>query len=78
MMIGGLYGSSKQGKELYDKLLEAKNVKIVALSGTPIINDPFECAILFNILRGFIELTYYRINLGNIKYILNVSKSFWK
>lgn len=66
MMIGGLYGSSKQGKELYDKLLEAKNVKIVALSGTPLVNDPLEMPVLYNILRGYIEITYFRIiNVGD-------------
>ena len=26
-----------------------QNVKIVAMTGTPVINDPFETAILFNI-----------------------------
>jgi superfamily II DNA or RNA helicase len=60
-MISGIIGISKQGLEIYNYLMNAQNAKIVALSGTPIINDPFECAILFNILRGFIELTYYRI-----------------
>ena len=39
----------------------AQNAKIVALSGTPLINDPFEAAILFNILRGYIEITYFSI-----------------
>ena len=39
---------------LYNLLLTAKNVKIVLLSGTPIINYPNEIGILFNILRGYI------------------------
>ena len=60
-IISGVTGSSKQGLEIYNYLMNAQNAKIIALSGTPIINDPFECAILFNMLRGFIELTYYRI-----------------
>ena len=60
-MISGIIGISKQGLEIYNYLMNAQNAKIVALSGTPIINDPFECAVLFNILRGFVELTYYRI-----------------
>ena len=41
--------------------MDAQNAKIVALSGTPLINDPFEAAILFNILRGYIEITYFSI-----------------
>jgi len=61
IIMGGLYGTSKHGKELYNQLLSAKNVKIVALSGTPLVNDPLELAILYNILRGYIEVTYFRI-----------------
>jgi superfamily II DNA or RNA helicase len=60
-IMSGINGTSKQGLEIYNLLMDAQNVKIVALSGTPLINDPFEVAILFNILRGYIELTYYRI-----------------
>jgi hypothetical protein len=39
----------------YRLLAEAKNCKIVALSGTPIINDPDELAILINVLGGYIH-----------------------
>jgi len=60
-MMSGIEGISKQGLEIYNFLMNAQNAKIVALSGTPFINDSFECAILFNILRGYIEITYYRI-----------------
>ena len=38
---------------LFRLLTSAKNVKIVALSGTPIINFPEEIGILANILHGF-------------------------
>ena len=41
---------------LYEYLMNAQNVKIVLLSGTPIINYPNEIAILFNILRGKIKM----------------------
>jgi len=40
---------------LYEQLLNAKNVRIVLLTGTPIINYPNEIGILFNILRGYIK-----------------------
>jgi hypothetical protein len=40
---------------LYEMLLTAKNVRIVLLTGTPIINYPNEVAILYNILRGYIK-----------------------
>jgi hypothetical protein len=59
-------GSSKHGKEIYDYLMNAKNAKVIALTGSPAINDPFELAVLFNILRGYIELSYFRItNVGS-------------
>lgn len=60
-MMSGLTGISKQGLEIYNLLMNAQNVKIIAMSGTPLINDPFELAILCNILRGYIELTYFAI-----------------
>ena len=40
---------------LYDYLMSAQNVRIVFLSGTPIINYPNEISILFNMLRGYIH-----------------------
>ena len=40
---------------LYNYLMKATNVRIVLLSGTPIINYPNEIGILYNILRGYIK-----------------------
>ncbi len=37
----------------YRLLVQAKNSKIIALSGTPIVNTPVEVAILTNILHGY-------------------------
>ena len=42
-------------KELYGYLLKANNARVVALSGTPIINSPHELSVLFNVLRGAIR-----------------------
>lgn len=42
----------KAGRVLYDMLYGAKNVRIVLLSGTPIINLPVELAYIVNLLRG--------------------------
>jgi len=55
-LVSMMVTKSKKGPEIYKMLMEAKNVKIVALSGTPIINYPFEIAVLANILRGYIEV----------------------
>jgi hypothetical protein len=40
---------------MYRFLLDAVNVKVILLSGTPIINYPNEIGVLFNILRGYIK-----------------------
>ena len=40
---------------LYDLLMRAENWHTVALSGTPIINYPNEIAVLYNMLRGYIN-----------------------
>ena len=41
-MVSGLMGQSKQGKQIYELLMNASNCKIIALTGTPIINNPIE------------------------------------
>jgi hypothetical protein len=72
-MMNGLRGTSKQGLDIYNYLMNAQNSKIIAMSGTPIVNDPFESAVLFNVLKGYIEINYFRI--------VKVSKSYgdqWK
>lgn len=43
---------SKNGSRIYEMIMRAKNLKMLALTGTPVINDPFELAALFNMLRG--------------------------
>ena len=62
IMVNGLNGMGKQGYEIYKHLLESKNSKILFLTGTPLVNTPFEITILFNILRGPIELIIFKIN----------------
>ena len=61
MAVSSLRGQSKQGFEIYKMIMGAKNLKIVGLSGTPIINTPFEVGILFNLLRGPIETHYFKV-----------------
>lgn len=43
---------SKNGIRIYEMVMRAKNLKILALSGTPVVNDPYELSVLFNMLRG--------------------------
>jgi hypothetical protein len=51
---------------LYQQLVKSKNSRIIGLSGTPIVNKPFEIAILANILRGEIS------EQSHIKFDLNI------
>ena len=60
-IVSGLLGQSKQGKAIYNLLMNAKNCKIIALTGTPIINYPLEAGILLNMLAGPIEVYVFRI-----------------
>lgn len=41
--------------ELYEDLFYSNNSRVILLSGTPIINDPFEISIISNIIRGFLS-----------------------
>jgi hypothetical protein len=38
---------------LYERLMSAVDAKIILLSGTPIINRPFEVAYIINVLKGY-------------------------
>ena len=49
---------------LYNHLLRADNVRIVLMTGTPMINYPNELGILFNLLRGIIRTWEFTIT-GN-------------
>jgi hypothetical protein len=54
-LISRIANSSDIARKLYDLLYTAKDCKVVALSGTPVINRPHEIAFLMNLLRGPIE-----------------------
>ena len=46
---------AKQLNKVYNLLMGASDCKFIALSATPIVNNPFELCTLFNILRGNIR-----------------------
>ena len=50
--ISRIANGSKLAMRIYDFLIEAKDIKMVLLSGTPIINQPYEISFLINLLRG--------------------------
>jgi len=63
--ISRTIGKGKTGKRVYELLMKAKNCRIIALSGTPIINHPFEVAFLLNLLAG--RQTIYSIKASNLQ-----------
>jgi hypothetical protein len=51
-VLGGKNNSTTV--RLYQMLMDAKNARLILLSGTPIINRPIELGYLANLIRGFI------------------------
>jgi hypothetical protein len=51
-VISATISKARIMKSIYELLLFAKNAKLILLSGTPIINYPFEISFLVNLLRG--------------------------
>ena len=45
----------------YNWIIHSEDVKLVFLSGTPIINKPAEIAILYNMLRGMIHVYNFSV-----------------
>jgi len=50
--ISRIVNGSSLARRIYNFMLNAKNIKLVLLSGTPIINQPYEIATLINLIRG--------------------------
>ena len=53
--------ASKPSKVFYEWIVNAENVKLVFLSGTPVINKPSEIAVLYNMLKGLIKIYTFTI-----------------
>ncbi len=47
-------GKAEQAIKIFRLLMNAKNIKLLFLTGTPIIGDPFELVPCFNLLAGFL------------------------
>jgi hypothetical protein len=53
--ISRIINGSRLAKAIYNHLMNAKGIKLILLSGTPIINQPYEIATLINLVRGPIK-----------------------
>jgi hypothetical protein len=58
--ISRVVNGSKLARTIYSHLMDAKDTKIILLSGTPMINNPYEIATLINLIRGY--MTVYELN----------------
>ncbi len=54
-LLNSIVNGSKIANEFYDLIMNTKNIKLIFLTGTPIINNPFEIAVAFNMLYGKIK-----------------------
>ena len=61
IIVNGLLSGGTNGRLIYESIMNAQNTKIIALTGTPVVNAAFELAVLFNMLRGYIEITIFRV-----------------
>lgn len=65
--------NSKIGEYIYDLFINGKNTRFLFLSGTPIINTPYELALLFNVLRPklFFNTDYFKKDQFEDVYVLH-------
>ena len=61
-LISRSVGNGQLGKRIYELILNAKNAKLILLSGTPMINYPYELAFIINLLRGQQEIHQLSFN----------------
>lgn len=59
--ISRVVNGSKLARGIYNSIMESKNCKMVLLSGTPIINSPYEIASLINLIRGNMEIYKFKL-----------------
>lgn len=52
-IFNSITNGSKQAVEFYDIILKTKNIKLIFLTGTPIVNSPFEIVPCINMLFGY-------------------------
>lgn len=59
--VSRIVNGSRLARAMYSFFMNANNIKLILLSGTPIINSPYEIATLINLIRG--PMTIYEIPL---------------
>jgi superfamily II DNA or RNA helicase len=75
-LIGRVVNKRQIGRAIYKLLMQAKNCKLILLSGTPIINQPHEIAYIINLLTGPRKLYELKINKGERFDASNIRAAF--
>ncbi len=52
-LSNAITNGSKNAVQLYNIIMNTRNIKLAFLTGTPIINNPFEIVPTFNLLKGY-------------------------
>ena len=65
-IVNNLGKKTSVSVKLYEYLQSAQDVRIVFMSGTPVINYPHEMAVLFNMLRGYIKTWKFTVTTGGL------------
>ena len=59
--VNEIMNGSAPANVFYDWIVNSEDVKLIFLSGTPIINKPAEIAILYNMLRGVLNVYEFSV-----------------
>lgn len=75
--FNSITNGSKNSLNLYDTIMKTKDVKLFFLTGTPIINDPFELVPCFNMLKGSIPIKSKYQKIQKIQLLPESRKEFY-
>lgn len=62
-LFNSITNGSKNALALYDLIMKTKNIKLIFLTGTPIINHPFELVPCFNMCKGYLKYKNKQVKL---------------
>jgi len=65
-LFNSIVNGSKNASRFYDLVMGAKNLKLLFLSGTPVVNTPFELVPCFNMLYGPVDKNLLKGNSGPV------------
>lgn len=74
-LVSGVSNGAEVMSALYDLVMHARRAKVVLLSGTPIINKPFEVALMINLVKGPDTAYVYEFSKGDATVSKRVEKA---